>query len=225
MTKLLTENQRENIVNWIQEMQKNPHSSESLSGGSSARQPSSSQHTDYLSNHPQYQLSKFIAETLSDVLSTEQNYGIIETGQPTPPMSQDQRTQMTEKILRNLLSQDQIDEITQNNSIEVSSLSKPQQQMMIELAAGYTSDQILDPRQFQRFKTNEPLAMSLNQASILHPFFKTRNPQSSKFFMEMGKYMDRPATDFVNSTTGRLSGGSRLPVIVQVKNHLNLFSI
>ena len=181
---------------------------------------------------PEYNVAKFIAQNLSEVMTTDQMKGMIEIGDPrhiSPPMSQNQRTVMTERIMRSVFDNDQIQSFSKNGSIPAESIRPAQQRIMKELTAGYHIGQVLNEKQFQTFKKDQVTPMTVNQMEQIRPFVRfasdTREPAyfsdkpsgASPYFMEMGRYMDRPATDFVSNS---LRGGAGYNSLVALKQEL-----
>ena len=174
---------------------------------------------------PDARMAEFISKTLSDVLTTKQMRGIVQTGDPKfidPPMTDTQRTVVTEKVMRSVLSPEQIQQFSENGAVAMESLTPVQKNIIADLAAGHAVGRVLNLGQFRSFsQASGPTIMSPEQALLLRPFTRVEGDPSppvynsmrtaaSPHYMQLGRYMDRPATDFIRepvSAGGGLLGG------------------
>ena len=174
---------------------------------------------------PDARMAEFISGTLADVLTTTQMRGIVQTGDPKfidPPMTDTQRTVVTEKVMRSVLSPEQIQQFSENGAVAMESLTPVQKNIIADLSTGHAAGRVLNLGQFRSFsQATGPTIMSPEQALLLRPFTRVEGDPSppvynsmrtaaSPHYMQLGRYMDRPATDFVKEPTGGglLAGGA-----------------
>ena len=179
--------------------------------------------------NPTTQMAGFVASTLSSVLTPTQMQGIVAVGDPKfidPPMTNTQRTVFTEKVLRNVFTPSQLENLATSGRVRMQTLTQPQQNILADLSVGYVTGQVLNKNQFRTFVGGkEATVMSAHQALMLTPFTRTESGQSqpiynafktpaSPMYCRMGRYMDRPATELLD-TSSSLAGGGALGILKQ----------
>lgn len=224
----LSTGQREKVLRMIDEFEKNEVGE--LKGGGlrgGARANPSTRTADM-------KIAEFIADTLSGVLTTQQMKGMVQVGDPkflNPPMTDTQRTVVTERVMRSVLSADQIRQFATNGAVAMDTLTPVQKSIIADLAAGYAAGNVLNLNQFRTFASGTtPTIMSAEQALRLRPFtrvdgdpsppvYNSMRTPASPHYMQLGRLMDRPATDMVSTGRG-LSGGANSTLAI-LKNQIS----
>ena len=151
---------------------------------------------------------------------------IVMNGQdPKDIITPSQRRQVTERVFSAILSKDQYTKAMSKN-ISMASLSPMQQQLFADLSAGHVVGKHLNHNQFYNFVDgNKTTKIGTDQFIKLRPLIGTPGdrPNSfyeskiktnmSKYYMNLGRFMDAPALDYVtspNTRRGLLGGGSQL---------------
>ena len=226
----LTPDKRQNVHNMIDMFEKKEQQSTNLRGGGGPPQRSGNT-----------QIARFIAETLSEVLTTGQMKDMVRVGDPkflNPPMTNSQRTLVTDKVMKKVLRPEQIKMFTETGTVQMNTLTPVQKNIIADLSAGYATGQILNLNQFRNFRDQKGLTyIGVDQALKLRPFTRIAGDPSppvynnlrtaaSPHYMELGRIMDRPATDMVSGSHGRsLSGGAQTNSLIILKQQIqNMFT-
>ena len=124
-------------------------------------------------------IAEFIADTLSGVLTTQQMKGMVQVGDPkflNPPMTDTQRTVVTERVMRSVLSPNQIRQFATDGAVAMETLTPVQRNIIADLAAGYAAGSVLNLNQFRTFASGTaPTVMSAEQA-LRHRYFAELPP-------------------------------------------------
>lgn len=175
---------------------------------------------------PQLETAKFVSKVLGEVLSLEQMNEVVMNGQdPKEILTRSQRRDITERVFSAILSKDQYTKAMTKN-ISMASLSPIQQQLFADLSAGHAVGKHLSYNQFHNFVDgNKTTKIGADQFIKLRPligvpgdrpnsFYESKiKTNMSKYYMNLGRFMDAPALDYVKSPTNRrglLGGGSQL---------------
>ena len=182
-------------------------------------------------------MAEFVSDTLSNVLTTDQMYEIVEKNNDPKfldnSLTPNQRAKISAIVLSTILNPSQLNEFATHGGVSTSSLDSKQQQIVADLTAGYTLGQVLNFDQFNDYINRKPFALSVNQMDTIRAGGITQIPEidppsvysqmrkrDSKYIMELGRYMSEPATNFLRLSSGRgLSGGGLS--LLQFKNKID----